>query len=60
MPRATVSGARWSVVRNRLFSATQPHPEPFLSLADRTLTSLVRQLAAQDVVELVHPFTDGV
>jgi hypothetical protein len=29
-----------------------------LSLADRTLRSLVRQLATQDVVELVHPFAE--
>lgn len=29
-----------------------------MSLADRTLTSLVRQLATQDVVELVHPFAE--
>lgn len=45
----------------QLFSATPAFPEPSLSIAgltERHLSSLMRQLATQDHVELIHPFAE--
>jgi hypothetical protein len=59
MPCATVSGAQVSGVRNEKFSICfQPLPESPLSLVERHLSALMRQVTTQNHVELVHPFAE--
>lgn len=46
-------------MRNKKFSITfQPLPEHSLSVAERHLSALMRQITSQDTVELVHPFAE--